>query len=79
METAKNNIFWKLSNTTNGLDALDNFYTDHMFVDWYKQRRTKDILSILQKRSFFGLDNYQFWEYRFTQIGCAKIYEFING
>jgi len=25
---------WKLSNT-NGMEALDDFYTDHPFVDWY--------------------------------------------
>jgi len=24
-----------LSSTTNGMDALDDFYTDHSFVDWY--------------------------------------------
>jgi len=40
------------------MDTLDNFYTDHPFVDWYKQCRTKDILSIFQKGSVFGLDDY---------------------
>jgi len=53
------------------MDALDNFYTDHPFVDWYKT--TKDILNVFQKRSVFGLDDYQFWEYRFTKIYCAKV------
>jgi len=27
-----------------------------------RQRRTKDILSIFQKGSVFGLDDYQFWD-----------------
>ena len=55
------------------MDALDNFYTDHPFVDWYKQPKMKDILSIFQKGLFFGLDDYQFWEYRFTQIYCKSL------
>jgi len=33
----------------------------------------KDILSIFQKGSVFVLDDYQFWECRFTQICCAKV------
>jgi len=57
------------------MDAVANFYTDQSFVDWYntRQRRTKDILNIFQKGSVSGLDDYQFWEYRFTQISCAKL------
>jgi len=47
---------------TIGIHALENFCTDHPLVDWYKQRTTKWIHSILQKGSFFGLDDYQFWE-----------------
>jgi len=62
---AKNNnkkqfSIWKFSSTTNGMNALDNFYTDHPFVDYYKQPRTKDILSVFQKGSVFGLDDYQY-------------------
>ena len=29
-------VYQKLSSTTNGMDALDNFYTDQSFVDLYK-------------------------------------------
>jgi len=28
---------------------------------------------MFQKGSVFGLDDYQFLEYRFTQISCAKV------
>ena len=35
------------SHTTNGMEALDDFRTDHPFVDWYKTM--KDILNIFQK------------------------------
>jgi len=59
------------------MDALDNFYTDQSFVDWYTT--TKDIPNMFQKGSVFGLDDYQFLEYRFTQISCAKVWEFMNG
>jgi len=55
------------------MNALDNSYTDHPFVDYYKQPRTKDILSIFKKRSVFGLDAYQFCEYRFIHKCCAKV------
>jgi len=55
------------------MDALDNFYTDQTFVDWYKTTRTKDIFNIFQKGLVFGLDDYQFWEYSFTQASCAKV------
>jgi len=37
------------------MDPLDNFYTDHIFVDGYKQRRTNDILSIFKKDRFLDL------------------------
>jgi len=43
----------------NRIDALDDLYTDHPCVDYYKQPRTKDILSIFQKGSVSGLDDYQ--------------------
>jgi len=40
METVRRKIInkkqfslWKLSSTTNGMDALDKFYTDQLFVD----------------------------------------------
>jgi len=39
------------------MNAFDNFYTDHPFVDYYKQTRTKEILSIFQKGSVFGLND----------------------
>jgi len=39
------------------MDAVDNFYTDQSFVDWYKT--AKDILNIFRKESVFGLDDYQ--------------------
>jgi len=55
--------------TTNGMDALDDIYTDHPCIDWYK---TRDILNIFQKGSVFGLHDYQFWECLFTLICCAK-------
>jgi len=61
------------------MNALDNFYIDHSLVDYYKQPKTKEILSIFQRGSIFGLDDYQFREYRFTQVSCAKVYEFMNG
>jgi len=38
------------------MEALDDFYTDHPFVDWYMT--TKDILNIFRKGSVFGLDDY---------------------
>jgi len=44
----KNN---KLSSTTKGVDAHDDFYIDHPFVDWY--RATKDILNIFFKKDRF--------------------------
>jgi len=55
------------------MDALDNFYTDQSFVDWYKTRQDEGHSYYFSKRSVFGLDEYQFWEYRFTQISCAKV------
>ena len=52
------------------MDAVDNFYTDQSFADWYKT--TKDILNIFPKVSVFGLDDYQFWEYRLPQYLVQK-------
>jgi len=45
---------------------------NHSSID-ARQRRTKDILNIFQKRSVFGLGDHQFREYRFTQTSCAKV------
>jgi len=55
--TKKQFSLYKLSSTINGMNAFDNFYTDHPFVDYYKQTRTKEILSIFQKGSVFGLND----------------------
>jgi len=43
------------------MEALDDIYTDHPFVDWYMTTQDKDILNVFQKGSVFGLDDYQFW------------------
>jgi len=60
------------------MEALDYFYTDRPFVDWYMT--TKDILNIFQKGSVFGLDDYQVWECSFTHMLCKmlRVYEWLN-
>jgi len=55
----------------NGMDPLDNFYTDHPCVDWYKT--TEDIRNIFQRGSVFGLHDYQFWECLFTHMLSKKL------
>jgi len=62
--------FLSSSGTTNGVDELDDSYTNNPFVDWYKT--TEDILNIFQKESVYGLDDYQFWDCLFTPISCVK-------
>jgi len=51
------------------MDAVDNFYTDQSFVDWYKT--AKDIH--FSKRIGFWTWWLSNWEYCFTQISCAKV------
>jgi len=34
--TKNNSVYTKLSSTTNGMDVIDYFYTDHPFLHWYK-------------------------------------------
>jgi len=60
--TKKQFSLYKLSNTTNGMDAVDNFLHRSPIRRLIQttQRRTTDILSIFQKGSVFGLDDYQF-------------------
>jgi len=50
------------------MDAVDNFYTGQSFVDRYKT--TQDEENHFSKRT--RLDNYQFPEYRFTQISQQR-------
>jgi len=56
---------------------LHEFVTDHPFVDWYTKTQDEGHFNIFHKESFFGLDDYQFWECRFTKIYCAKGEEFM--
>jgi len=51
----------KLSSRTIGMDAVDDFYMDHLFVDWNKTMQDKYILNIFQEGLIFGLDDCQFW------------------
>jgi len=46
-----NSVYRSYQAQTNGMDALDSFYPDQSFVDWYKT--TKDILNIFSKRMGF--------------------------
>jgi len=45
----------KLSSTTNGMDARDNFYTDQSFVDWYKTTQVEGHSSFFKKDRFMDL------------------------
>jgi len=39
----------------------------------------KTFSTFFKKTSVFGLDDYQFWEFRFTQICCANGYNYFYG
>jgi len=54
METVRRKIInKKFSRTTNGMDAVDNFYTDQSFVDWYKTTQNKGHSQHFSKRIVF--------------------------
>ena len=65
-----------LSSTTNGVDARDDFFTDHPLVDWYKTTQEERHSRHFFKRIGFGLDDYHFWECRFTQM--LWVYEWLD-
>jgi len=61
------------------MDVLGDFtQIMHSWIETW-QRLTKIILNLLQRGSFFFINVCQFWEFRFTQICCAKEQEFMKG
>ena len=68
----------KLSSTTNEMDALDNFYTYHPFVDWYKTTQDKRHSQHFSKRIGFWtwcLSNLRILLH--TNMLCKSLYEWL--
>jgi len=72
---------WKLSSATEGKEPLDDFYTDHPFVDWYTTTQDEGHSQHFSKRISFWTWRLSFLRMQLnTNMFCKmlRVYEWPN-